>query len=72
MPAEIDFFTEKLHPDSGVIWERPLVFLIKRTPFAMACGDACLYGVGGYSLSLKFWWHLEFQDEVVLRTLKHI
>ena len=27
---------------------------------------------GGFSVRLKFWWHIEFPDEVVRCTLKHI
>jgi hypothetical protein len=34
-------------------------------------GDSCLEGAGGYSLSLGFWWHLPFPEEVKLRTLLH-
>ncbi len=30
-----------------------------------------LKGTGGYSLSLGFWWHLPFPEEVKLRTLLH-
>ena len=62
----------KLQPYSGVIWEMHLAFLVKRMPFTVACGNAYLDGAGGYSLSLNFWWHLEFQDELVLRMIKHI
>jgi hypothetical protein len=33
--------------------------------------DSCLEGAGRYSLSLGFWWHLPFLEEVKLRTLLH-
>ena len=72
MQEEINFFRDKLQPNSGVLWETPIAFLIKRTPFAVACGDACLDGAGGYSLSLRFWWHLEFEEKVIKRTLKYL
>ena len=39
---------------------------------ATAFGDACLHGAGGYSISLQFWWHLDFPDEVKQRTLLHV
>ena len=45
--------------------------MIERTPFASSYGDACLDAAGGYSIDLKFWWHVKFPLEVVLRTLKH-
>ena len=38
--------------------------MIPRTPSFSACGDACLYGGGGFSLDMKFWWHLEWPEEI--------
>ena len=72
MREEINFFAEYLKPESGVTWETPIAFLIERTPFASSYGDACLDAAGGYSIDLKFWWHVKFPAEVVLRTLKHL
>lgn len=72
MRAEIEFFREQLHPDSGTIWSTPLALIVPRDPVATAFGDACLHGAGGYSLSLGFWWHLNFPEEVTKRTLLHI
>jgi hypothetical protein len=69
MQAEIDFFREQLHPDSGTDWSTPLALIVPREPFATVFGDAGLHGAGGYSTSLGFWWHLEFPEEVKLRTL---
>jgi hypothetical protein len=40
-------------------------------PTFITFGDSCLKGAGGYSLSLGFWWHLPFPEEVKLRTLLH-
>ena len=40
-------------------------------PIFTTFGDSCLKGAGGYSLSLGFWWHLPFPEEVKLRTLLH-
>ncbi len=40
-------------------------------PTFTAFGDSCLEGAGGYSLSLGFWWHFPFPEEVKLRTLLH-
>ncbi len=40
-------------------------------PAFTAFGDSCLKGAGGYSLSLGFWWHLPFPEEVKLCTLLH-
>jgi hypothetical protein len=40
-------------------------------PTATAFGDICLEGVGGYSISQGYWWHLPFQEEVIQQTLIH-
>ena len=54
MREELNFVEEFLAPDSGVEWEAPIAYLIKRTPFATAFGDTCLHSAGGYSIDLKF------------------
>ncbi len=71
MRREIKFFRERLQPDSGIHWETPIAHIIKRTPSATAYGDSSLEGAGGYSIGLKFWWHIDFPEEVKLRTLLH-
>ncbi len=40
-------------------------------PTFITFGDSCLEGAGGYSLSLGFWWHLPFPEEVKLHMLLH-
>ena len=72
MRQELDFFEEFLKPDSGVSWESPLAFLIKRMPFAKSWGDACLDACGGFSIKLEFFWFIEFPKNIVQRTLKHL
>ena len=71
MRWEIEFFREKLQPGSGICWEMPIAHIIQRTPSAMAYGNSSLEGARGYSIGLKFWWHIEFPEEVKLRTLHH-
>jgi hypothetical protein len=71
MRQEIDFFREKLLPTSEICWESPIAHIIPRIPTFTTFGDSCLEGAGGYSLSLGFWWHLPFPEEVKLRTLLH-
>jgi hypothetical protein len=39
-------------------------------PFEMTIGDSLLEGAGGFSITLGFWWHIHFPDEVVQRTLQ--
>ena len=60
MRDELEFFRAMLHPDSGVRWEMPFAFKIKKMPVAVAAGDSCLDGGGGYSIKLSFWWYLAF------------
>lgn len=69
MRREIDFFQEKLQPDSGIDWCTPLAHIIPRAPSATSFGDSCLEGAGGYCIPLGFWWHLPFPEEVKQRTL---
>ncbi len=69
MHYKIKFFHGKLKPDSGIKWEMPIAHLIPQTPFATTIGDSLLEGAGGFSITLGFWWHICFPDEVVQRTL---
>ncbi len=71
MRQEIEFFREKLLPTSDIRWESPIAHVIPRMPTFTTFGDSCLKGAGRYSLSLGFWWHLPFPEEVKLRTLLH-
>ncbi len=70
MRYKIEFFCNKLKPDSGIKWEMPIAHLIPQTPFAMTIGDSLLEGTGGFSITLGFWWHIRFLDEVVWHTLR--
>jgi hypothetical protein len=71
MCQEIDFFRKKLQPLSGITWEMPIAHIRPKMPTATAFGDSCLEGVGGYLISLGYWWHLPFPEEVIQRTLIH-
>jgi len=72
MCQEIDFFREKLLPESGIVWETPIAHIIPRMPTFTAFGDSCLEGAGGYDcILLGFWWHIPFPEAVIQRTLKH-
>jgi hypothetical protein len=71
MHQEIEFFREKLLPTFKICWESLIAHVIPRMPTFTTFGDSCLEGAGGYSLSLGFWWHLPFPEEVKLRTILH-
>jgi hypothetical protein len=70
MHYKTEFFCNKLKPDSGIEWEMPIAHSISRTPFATTIGDSLLEGAGGFLITLGFWWHIRFPDEVVQRTLQ--
>jgi hypothetical protein len=40
MCYKIEFFRDKLKPDSGIKWEMPIAHLIPQTPFATTIGDS--------------------------------
>jgi len=71
MQQEIEFFREKLLPESNIAWETPITHIIPRTPTFTSFGDSCLEGAGGYCISLGFWWHIPFPEVVIQRTLKY-
>ena len=70
--AELELLRDWLQPDSGIIWETPLGHIIKRIPYAIALGDACLYGGGGFCIKLQFWWHLSWPDKIIKKTKLHL
>ena len=51
-------------PDSGKSCVIPIAHMIPRIPSFAACRDECLYGGGGFSVEMKFWWHLAWPEEV--------
>ena len=71
MRLEIKFLRDKLLPQPDIKRETPTAHIIRRMPSASSFGDSSLTGMGGYSLDLKFWWHLPVPEEVQQRTLLH-
>ena len=69
---ELTFLSQALSPDSGIKFETPIAHLIPRTPAASIIDDNSLLACGGYSITLKFWWHLSIPKEVIERTLLHL
>jgi hypothetical protein len=72
MRSELIFLSDALTPNSGIKFETPLAHLIPRVPTASIIGDSSLVACGGYSITLKFWWHLTFQKEIVECTFLHL
>ncbi len=71
MRQEKEFFCEKLQPLLGMLWETPIAHIKLRMPTTVAFGDSSLEGMGGYSFSLGFWWHLPFPEESIQQALTH-
>ena len=63
LKEEIKFLTAALSNPS-IRWETPIGHIIERVPSSEAAADACLYGGGGFSTDLRFWWHLEWPEEI--------
>jgi hypothetical protein len=71
MKAELTLFANLLDDDS-ISWESPIAHMVTREAYANSFGDACLYQSGGFSIKLRFIWHLEFPIEIQQRTILHI
>lgn len=65
---EIELLRSWLDPASNISWDSPIHHIIKRSPFAVAAGDSCLFGGGGFSTKLRFFWHLTWPEWVRKRT----
>ena len=72
MREELNFLQRALQPELNIKFETPIAHMIPREPKASLFGDSSLTGCRGYSLELKFWWHIDFPIEIVERTLLHI
>jgi hypothetical protein len=72
MQDELIFNKKALSPGSGIKFKTAIGHLIPWTPTASIIGDSSLLAYGGYSIKLKFWWHLSFPKEIVERTLLYL
>ena len=72
MREELNLNAQTLSVTPSIKFEPPIAFLIPRTPYASVFGDSSLLACGGYSISQKFWWRLDFPEKIVLQTLLHI
>ncbi len=72
MQDELIFISHALSPDLGIKFETPIAHLIPRMPTASITGDSLLVACSGYSITLKFWWHLLFPKELVERMLLNL
>jgi hypothetical protein len=69
MQDEFNFIAHALKPDLGIKFKMPIAHVIPRIPTTSIVGDSLLLACGGYSINLKYWWHLSFLENVVKQTL---
>jgi hypothetical protein len=76
------FITKSMRIELKIMWdilsspdkynlETPIAHLIDRDPDIVSYGDASLEAGGGFSEN-KFWWHVEWPNEIKSLTLKNI
>eukprot|EP00957_Ditylum_brightwellii_P044858 3402785-Ditylum_brightwellii.AAC.1 len=53
-------------------WETPIAHLVSRTPDFTADGDSSLDSAGGFYLFLKFWWYLDWPEDITARSIREI
>ena len=51
-------------------WHTPIAHMIPRTPDFQAWGDASLMAAGGFSVDMKFFWHIQWPHSITSKTLK--
>ncbi len=72
MREDLEFVSEPLKSNLGIVFETPVAHLIPQIPVASIVGDSSLLSCGGYLTTLKFWWHFLFPLKVITRTLLHL
>ena len=63
---EIALITQIIQ-DLSIRLETPIAHIVPRDATYAAAADACKRCGGGWSTSLRFWWHLEWKDDVQRR-----
>mmetsp|Transcript_29742 Transcript_29742/g.86679 ORF Transcript_29742/g.86679 Transcript_29742/m.86679 type:complete len:873 (-) Transcript_29742:2591-5209(-) len=72
MKSETKLLTHLLENPTLYRWESPIAHRAEKDPDSTTYGDACLYGGGGFSTDLGFWWQIDWPEEIMNRTLIHI
>lgn len=52
--------------------ERPIAHMIPTDPSGIGHSDSCLLAAGGFSIEMRFWWYIEWDERIRARTLKYI
>lgn len=72
MRQELKIITKILSDHKRYRWESPIAHKAERDPDFTAYGDACLYGGGGFSTDLGFWWQQTWPEHIQKCTLLHL
>jgi hypothetical protein len=64
MRYKIEFFCDKLKPESGIKWETSIAHLIPQMPFATTTGDSLLEGAS----QTQIWLILNKMTKLIKRT----
>eukprot|EP00978_Attheya_sp_CCMP212_P027413 scaffold91767_cov39-Attheya_sp.AAC.1 len=72
MKAELLMIRQILSQPDKFKWSSAIAHLIDRLADYAVWGDSSLYGGGGFSLDLKFWWQLDWPKEIQGRNIKTI
>ena len=72
MKEELKVLSNILASPEKYHWVSPIAHKVDKDPDFVAYGDACLYGGGGFSTDLKFWWQTEWEGEIQNNTLLHL
>ena len=57
--------------DPHVSLRAPIAHLVPRDPSGQAWGDSSLDAAGGFSIDCRFWWYLEWSDDIRRLTLRY-
>ena len=71
MKRELQVMMELLE-DPTIQWESPIAHLVNRDPTAVGWTDACTSQTGGFNITMRYIWHVEFPLEIKSRTIKYI
>eukprot|EP00957_Ditylum_brightwellii_P090084 6860769-Ditylum_brightwellii.AAC.1 len=72
MKEKLKLLTKVMSNRDQFKWETPIAHLVHRTPDFTADGDSSLVAAGGFSLSLKLWWYLDWSEDIKARSIREI
>jgi hypothetical protein len=69
---ELDFIRQVFADPRTYQWSSPIAHLIQRDADYEVEQDSSLRGAGGVSVTLRFWWTIEWPREIEQRTLRYL